>query len=152
MPETPETPEKSEQIPELSPDLPPTPLTKSDETKCPNLILSGYYSVLHIILMVLCTLTLTFCTNVIILTSLLVILLIDGISNVFFKNCILTIYEDRYSSSNGITNSFRIFMNSLQIGYERKNVYESQLETIVNVWCMTAFKILSLGLMNTRFN
>lgn len=108
-------------------------------------IFKGFvYQTLHTLLIMGCVYAVLFIDNVVSLTCIMFIVLMDGMSNVVFHNCPLTMLEEKYLGEEFSGN--KMYKNMIQsfIGknYKTDHTFESQLEVIITGWCLLAIKIL----------
>jgi hypothetical protein len=99
-----------------------------------------YYVYLHFLIMFLGVLVILFSNNISYLLIILLVLCLDGLSNILFQDCPLTILEKKYSKISMSKLKNRIY-KKLGINYKCKHIYENQLEIIINAICATTLKI-----------
>ena len=102
-----------------------------------------YYSIIHILLGIIIVFIICFVNNKVYLCMTLLIITLDGISNVILFDCPLTCLEKKYLKTSVVESR----LNSLQksgMMYANNRIYDTQLEAIINCWTVCALKILIL--------
>ena len=117
-----------------------------DIKKLWNTIIGIYYQIVHCLIILLGIFLIIFDNNPYHLIVLLNITTLDGFANIHLYNCPLTMLENKYLK-NSMTNDRHNFLKNSNISYECNHIYESQLETIINVWIICAIKICFLFIM-----
>jgi hypothetical protein len=84
-----------------------------------------------------------FSNNISYLLIVLLIICLDGIANILFQDCPLTLLEQKYCKMS-MSKFKNIIYRKLGINYKCNHIYENQLEIIINVGCATVLKILVL--------
>jgi len=102
-----------------------------------------YYMILHYIFIVLGCFVLLFETNVVSLTVVVILLTLDGMANVVMHDCPLTTLEQKYLKTT-MSGQRKHFLQNCGIMFKCNDIYESQLELIINIWSLFAAKILIL--------
>jgi hypothetical protein len=106
-------------------------------------IKGNMYLQIHNFIIFTITLITIFNNSIYHLIIILVIISLDAFSIVVLHECPLTRLERKYlgQSSVDIRNKW---LKHLNISYDCKHDYEKQIELLINVWCIVAFKILSI--------
>lgn len=102
-----------------------------------------YYGCLHAILIGFGAILILFSNNIYILCVLLLIISLDAFAIVVRHNCPLTQMEEKYLGISG-KRQINEFLKKCGIVYNCGHLYESQMELIINVWALTACKIVVL--------
>lgn len=102
-----------------------------------------YYGLLHTILIVFGGLLILFSNNVYTLCVLLLIVSLDAFAIVVRHDCPLTQMEEKYLGISG-KKQINEFLKGCGVVYNCSHLYESQLEMMINIWALTACKILVL--------
>lgn len=110
-------------------------------------IFGFYYVYLHFLIMFLGILVILFSNKISYLIIILLILCLDGLSNILFQDCPLTILEKKYSKISISKLKNKIY-KKLGINYKCSHVYENQLEIIINAICATTLKIFIILFCN----
>lgn len=106
-----------------------------------------YYIYIHGLIMVLGLIILLFSNKISYLIIILLILCLDGLSNILFHDCPLTILEKKYFKISMSELKNKIY-KKLKIDYKCNHVYENQLEMIINAICVITLKIFIIILCN----
>lgn len=114
----------------------------------PKAWIGSYYTTLHYLLILISGVILLFSNNVFYLTLMSLIIISDGACIVTLHNCPLTQLEQRYAQRDAMS-SFKATLAGADLLYDCNHVYESQLEFVINLWCLVALKMLVLVLMRT---
>lgn len=107
-----------------------------------------YYQLLHHIIIFGGAFIILFNTNPIHLLILLCIISLDAFANVVCHDCPLTALERKYLNTS-LSDERRCFLKDANIMYKCNHVYESQVELIVNMWTLTAGKLIILLIMKS---
>ena len=113
----------------------------------------GWYTYLHLCLMVFSSIILLFDNNIYHLLILLNIIFLDGIANVVLKDCPLTVLEEQHLGTS-IINERMKSMRKIGIDYNCCHKYESTLELIINIGSLLCVKItilLAMKLFDMHF-
>jgi len=102
-----------------------------------------YYGLLHTILICFGGLLILFSNNISILCVLLLIVSLDAFSIVVRHDCPLTQMEEKYLGISG-KRQINEFLKKCGIVYNCSHLYESQIELLINIWALTASKIVVL--------
>lgn len=102
-----------------------------------------YYGLLHTILICLGALLILFSNNISILCVLLLIVSLDALAIVVRHDCPLTQMEEKYLGISG-KRQINEFLKKCGIVYNCSHLYESQIELLINIWALTASKIVVL--------
>jgi len=108
-----------------------------------DLAAGTYYMIIHYIFIVFGSFLLLFETDPWNLTILLIVISLDAFANVILHNCPLTALEKKYLNTSMSGQRKHLLRNS-GIMFKCHNIYESQLELLINVWSLTAGKIFIL--------
>lgn len=102
-----------------------------------------YYSIVHDIYIFILLFIILFTTNIFYLIVLLVMITLDAFSIIVLHKCPLTLLEEKYlgKSSSDVRNEL---LQKLGVCYKCNHIYEMQIELIINVWLIIAFKCLCL--------
>ena len=114
----------------------------------PKAWIGRYYTTLHYRLIRISGVILLFSNNILYLTLMSLIIVSDGACIVTLHNCPLTQLEQRYIQQDAMS-SFKATLAGADLMYDCNHVYESQLEFVINLWCLVALKMLVLVLMRT---
>jgi len=107
--------------------------------------ISSYYVYIHLITMLLGLIIVLFSKKILHLIIILIILCLDGLANILFHDCPLTILEKKYSKMSMSKLKNRIY-KKLGINYKCNHIYENQLEIIINTISVTTIKIFIIVL------
>jgi hypothetical protein len=102
-----------------------------------------YYGCLHTILIFLGALLILFSNNIYSLCALLLIISLDALAIVVRHDCPLTQMEEKYLGISG-KRQINEFLKKCGVVYNCSHLYESQMELMINVWALTACKIVVL--------
>lgn len=102
-----------------------------------------YYCIVHSLFMVLIGLIVFFVTNKTYLCMTLLVISLDGISNILFYDCPLSSLEKKYLNTSMIETRLQ-GIQKYGMMYANNRIYDTQLEVIINGWTMCAAKILVL--------
>jgi len=102
-----------------------------------------YYGFLHTILIVFGAALILFSNNISILCALLLIVSLDAFAIVVRHDCPLTQMEEKYLGISG-KRQINEFLKKCGIVYKCNHLYESQIELLINIWALTACKIVVL--------
>jgi hypothetical protein len=108
------------------------------------------YLLIHSLFIVFCAFILLFSNSVIHLTILLLIVSLDAFSIVVLHECPLTILEKKYMGINCSEMRQKDLKNA-GIHYRCNHTYEKQIELMINVWLLVAFKICCILFSQTCF-
>jgi len=111
-------------------------------------IVGWYYQFIHYIIIILTVIVMLFNNNPYYLSLLLIVISLDAFSIVILHSCPLTILEQKYLKTSLVKARVEKLRKS-KIVYKCNHVYEQQIELLINVWCVVAFKILFILTMNT---
>lgn len=103
--------------------------------------IGDYYSYIHVLIMFMGLSIVLFSNNIFNLCSVLLILCLDGMANILFQDCPLSILEKKYYGMSMAELKQKIY-SKLGINFKCSHVFESQLELIINVSCAVTLKIL----------
>ena len=106
-----------------------------------------YYLVIHNLIALFGCFVFLFSNNILYLSVVLNMIILDCMSIVFLHDCPLTMLEKRYLNTSMIEERQKTFKN-MGIVYECKHEYETQLELLINVWSFIALKIFFIIIMN----
>lgn len=104
-------------------------------------LIGNYYSYLHILIMFLGLSIVLFSNNIFYLFAVLLILCLDGIANILFQDCPISVLEKKYLGMSMTELKQKIY-SKLGINFKCNHAFESQLEIIINVACAIVLKIL----------
>ena len=104
-----------------------------------------YYVYLHLIVMLFGLIIVLFSKKIFHLIIVLIVLCLDGLANILFQDCPLTILEKKYSKMSMSKLKNRIY-KKLGINYKCNHIYENQLEMIINTISVTTIKIFVIVL------
>lgn len=113
-------------------------------------IIGLYYIYLHAIIMLLGLVIILFSNKISYLIVVLLVLCLDGIANILFQDCPITILEEKYCEISMSKLKNKIY-KKLGINYKCNHVYENQLEMIINAISVTTLKIFVI-IICTIFN
>jgi hypothetical protein len=102
-----------------------------------------YYTVLHYIFIIFGSSLLLLETDIWNLTILLIIISFDAFANVLLHNCPLTALEEKYINTS-MSSQRKHLLQKSGIMFKCSDIYESQIELLINVWSLTVGKILVL--------
>jgi hypothetical protein len=102
-----------------------------------------YYTILHYVFIVFGSSLLLLETDVWNLTILLIIISFDAVANVLLHNCPLTALEEKYINTS-MSSQRKHLLKKSGIMFKCSDIYESQIELLINVWSLTVGKILVL--------
>lgn len=102
-----------------------------------------YYGFLHTILIVFGAALILFSNNIFSLCALLLIISLDAFAIVVRHDCPLTQMEQKYLGISG-KRQINEFLKKCGVVYNCSHLYESQLELMINIWALTACKIVIL--------
>jgi hypothetical protein len=102
-----------------------------------------YYGFLHTILIFFGAVLILFSNNISILCVLLLIVSLDAFAIVVRHDCPLTQMEEKYLGISG-KRQINEFLKKCGIVFQCSHLYESQMELMINVWALTACKIVVL--------
>lgn len=105
----------------------------------------SYYIYLHLITMLFGLIIVLFSKKIFHLIIILIVLCLDGLANILFQDCPLTILEKKYSKMSMSKLKNRIY-KKLGINYKCNHIYENQLEMIINTISVTTIKIFVIVL------
>ena len=114
--------------------------------------ITPYYSLIHDILIAVLTFIILFETNVFHLILILIIVSLDAFSIVVLNKCPLTLLEEKYLKKSSCDIRCEA-LKELGINYNTDQVYEIQIELMVNVWMLIVFKcliLISLQIFNIK--
>lgn len=106
-----------------------------------------YYVYLHFIIMICGLIIILFSNKISYLLIVLLILCLDGIANILFQDCPLTVLEKKYTQISMSKLKNKIY-KKLGINYKCHHIYENQLELIINTICVITLKIFIIILLN----
>ena len=106
-----------------------------------------YYLVRHNLIALFGCFVFLFSNNILYLSVVLNMIILDCMSIVFLHDCPLTMLEKRYLNTSMIEERQKTFKN-MGIVYECTHEYETQLELLINVWSFIALKIFFIIIMN----
>lgn len=109
--------------------------------------IGNYYYILHYIIILLGCFVVLFSQHVGYLCIILNMIILDCISIIFIHDCPLTMLERKYLGSCSVTER-QYFLKNSNICYQCGHEYESQLELLINLWCLVALKIFYKITMN----
>lgn len=104
---------------------------------------SYYYTIIHSLLIFVYGYTLLFNNSIYHLLVLLVIVSLNICAIMLFQDCPITKLEKKYSSRSIVEQRILYLKNNLFM-YGGANSYESQIECVLNFWCLIAGKIFVL--------
>ena len=107
-----------------------------------------YYSCLHFLLFGLGIFLILFNTNIWHLFILLFMMSCDAFAMVVCHDCPLTRLEEKYLGMSGKRRG-NLYLKKAGIGYKCNHLYESQLELVLNMWSLIAFKLMFLLFFKT---
>jgi hypothetical protein len=116
---------------------------KKDDSICESVFKSYYYTVIHSLLIFVYGYILLFHHNINHLLVLLIIVSLNICAIMLFQDCPITKLEKKYSS-NSIVEQRILYLKNHVFMYKGANRYESQLECVLNFWCLIAGKIFML--------
>lgn len=108
--------------------------------QCVKAFIGSYYAFIHSLLAFLGLLILLFSNNIIYLSILLLVIILDSLAIVFLHDCPLTMLEKRYLGTSTVT-ARRNALKNMGILFTCDHEYESQLELLINLWTIVAIKI-----------
>ena len=103
-------------------------------------IIGLYYIYLHFIVLLFGLIIILFSNKIIHLIIILLVLCLDGIANILFQDCPLTVLEKKYNPISMSKLKNKIY-KKLGINYKCNHIYENQLELITNAICIVTLKI-----------
>lgn len=99
-----------------------------------------YYAFIHSLLAFLGLLIMLFSNNIMYLSALLLVIILDSLSIVFLHDCPLTMLEKKYLGTSTVT-ARRSALKNMGILFTCDHEYEAQLEVLINMWTITAIKM-----------
>lgn len=108
--------------------------------QCVKGFIGSYYAFIHSLIAFLGLLILLFSNNIIYLTILLLVIILDSLAIVFLHDCPLTMLEKKYLGTSTVT-ARRNALKNMGILFTCDHEYESQLELLINLWTIVAIKI-----------
>jgi hypothetical protein len=108
--------------------------------QCVKKFIGSYYAFIHSLIAFLGLLILLFSNNLIYLSILLLIIILDCLAIVFLHDCPLTMLEKKYLGTSTVT-ARRNALKKMGILFTCDHEYESQLELLINLWTIVAIKI-----------
>lgn len=105
-------------------------------------IIGTYYQWAHNLIIYGGGFLILFNSNPIHLIILLIIITLDGVANTIRHNCPLTEMEKKYLGTSLTEERKKTLCNAGILYKSSDNIYESQFEVIVNMWTLTAVKII----------
>ncbi len=148
MPAVPPVPLVAPPVPLVAPSVPKNRVRTDLFPLLPKALIGRYYTTLHYLLILISGVILLFSNNILYLTLMSLIIVSDGACIVTLHNCPLTQLEQRYVQRDAMS-SFKATLAGADLLYDCNHVYESQLEFVINLWCLVALKMLVLVLMRT---
>jgi hypothetical protein len=106
-------------------------------------IIGNYYIYFHLLVILTGLTIILFCNKISYLFIVLLIICLDGIANIIFQDCPLTLLERKYCDMS-MSNFKNIIYKKLGINYKCNHVYENQLEIVINSGCAVVLKIFIL--------
>jgi ABC-type bacteriocin/lantibiotic exporter with double-glycine peptidase domain len=119
--------------------------TDSESDNAYSVFKSYYYTIIHSLLIFVYGYTLLFNNSIYHLLVLLVIVSLNICAIMLFQDCPITKLEKKYST-NSIVEQRILYLKNNIFMYKGTNRYESQLECVLNFWCLIAGKIFVLML------
>jgi len=108
--------------------------------QCVKSFIGSYYAFIHSLIAFLGLLILLFSNNIIYLSILLLVIILDCLAIVFLHDCPLTMLEKKYLGTSTVT-ARRNALKNMGILFTCDHEYESQLELLINLWTIVAIKI-----------
>jgi len=108
--------------------------------QCIKGFIGSYYAFIHSLIAFLGLLILLFSNNIIYLSILLLVIILDSLAIVFLHDCPLTMLEKKYLGTSTVT-ARRNALKNMGILFTCDHEYESQLELLINLWTIVAIKI-----------
>jgi ABC-type bacteriocin/lantibiotic exporter with double-glycine peptidase domain len=118
---------------------------REPESAFTSVFKSYYYTIIHSLLIFVYGYTLLFNNSIYHLLVLLVIVSLNIFAIMLFQDCPITKLEKKYSM-NSIVEQRILYLKNNIFMYKGANRYESQLECVLNFWCLIAGKIFVLML------
>jgi hypothetical protein len=106
-----------------------------------------YYLIIHNLIALFGCFVFLFSNNIIYLSIVLNMIILDCMSIVFLHDCPLTMLEKRYLNTSMVEERQKT-LKKMGIVYECTHEYETQLELLINVWSFIALKIFFIIIMN----
>ena len=103
-------------------------------------IMGNYYRIFHWLIAITGVLIVLFSSNISYLIIVLLILCLDGVTNILFQDCPISTLEKKYTGISVTELKLKIY-SKLGINFKCKHSYENQLELIINVSCAIVLKI-----------
>lgn len=103
-------------------------------------LIGSYYAFIHSLLAFLGLIVMLFSNNIIYLSALLLVIILDSLSIVFLHDCPLTMLEKKYLGTSSVTTR-RAALKNMGILFTCDHEYEAQLEVLINMWTITAIKM-----------
>jgi len=107
-----------------------------------------FYKYMHLLFIFIIGFITIFNNNVIHLCIVIVIISLDAISVILLHECPLTTLEKKYLKTTSCEER-RTFFDKLNILYNCDHEYEKQIELLINVWSIIAFKCLIIIFLKT---
>jgi hypothetical protein len=107
-----------------------------------------FYKNMHFLFIFIIGFITIFNNNVTHLCILIVIISLDAISVILLHECPLTTLEKKYLKTSSCEER-RTFFDKLNILYNCDHEYEKQIELLINVWSIIAFKCLIIIFLKT---
>ena len=112
-------------------------------------IIGKYYQWAHNLIIYGGGFLILFNTNPVHLIVLLIIITLDGVANTIRHDCPLTEMEKKYLGTSLSQERKELLCNAGILYKSADNIYESQFEVIVNMWTLTAVKIIIILIMKS---
>jgi hypothetical protein len=103
-------------------------------------VIGSYYTFIHWIIAILGLLVLLFSNNLLYLSILLLIIVLDTLAIIFLHDCPLTMLEKKYLGTSTVA-ARRFALKNMGILFTCDHEYESQLELLINMCTIVAVKM-----------
>jgi hypothetical protein len=107
---------------------------------CVKTFIGSYYAFIHSLLAFLGLMIMLFSNNLLYLSALLLVIILDSLSIVFLHDCPLTMLEKKYLGTSTVS-ARRAALKNMGILFTCDHEYESQLELLINMWTIVAIKM-----------
>lgn len=114
--------------------------------KFTNSCIGYYYLTIHYLFVIFGALVILFSQNINFLAIIAFLVILDAAAIIVLHHCPLTILEQKYLKVDYAQETKNV-LKKCNIMYNCPHAYESQLEYVINIWCLAVLKILAIMLM-----
>jgi len=111
-----------------------------------NSCIGYYYLTIHYLFVIFGALVILFSQNINFLAIIAFLVILDAAAIIVLHHCPLTILEQKYLKVDYAQETKNV-LKKCNIMYNCPHAYESQLEYVINIWCLAVLKILAIMLM-----